>query len=151
MEFLPRVLRWWKLTVRGDLMSVVPINSACRVHPEEVLGPPRPGVKIAYCLDMQPCTGAEKLAVNANLLIADSTFSAADAEHAHESGHSTAVDAAELARKCGARQLLLTHFSGRLRQEDLPALVAEARAVFPDSSAATELAQLKIIPSDEPL
>jgi ribonuclease Z len=83
------------------------------------------------------------------LLIADSTFSAADAEHAHESGHSTAVDAAELARKCGARQLLLTHFSGRLRQEDLPALVAEARAVFPNSSAAADLAQLKIMPSDE--
>jgi ribonuclease Z len=120
-----------------------------RVHPEEVLGAPRPGVKIAYCLDTVPCAGAEKLAANAALLIADSTFSAADAEHAHESGHSTAVDAAELARKCGARQLLLTHFSGRLRQEDLPALVAEARAVFPNSSAAADLAQLKIMPSDE--
>lgn len=120
-----------------------------RVHPEEVLGPPRPGVKIAYCLDTQPCAGVEKLALSADLLIADSTFSAADTEHAHESGHSTAVDAAELARKCSVRQLLLTHFSGRLRQEDLPALVAEARAVFPNSSAATELAQLKIMPRDE--
>ncbi len=131
---------------RGE--SIV-LSNGRRINPEEVLGPPRPGVKIAYCLDTVPCAGAEKLATNADLLITDSTFSAADAEHAHESGHSTAVDAAELARKCGVRQLLLTHFSGRLRQEDLPALVAEARAVFPDSSAATDLAQLKIIPRDE--
>jgi ribonuclease Z len=120
-----------------------------RVHAEEVLGPARPGVKIAYCLDTQPCAGAEKLANSADLLIADSTFSAVDAEHAHESGHSTAVDAAEMARKCRVRQLLLTHFSGRLRQEDLPALVAEARAIFPNSAAATDLARLKITPSDE--
>ncbi|MGH7598355.1 MAG: MBL fold metallo-hydrolase, partial [bacterium] len=130
---------------RGE--SIVLPNGR-RIHPEDVLGPSRPGVKIAYCLDTQPCAGAEKLAANAALLITDSTFSAVDAEHAHESGHSTAVDAAEMARKCGARQLLLTHFSGRLRQEDLRALVAEARAVFPDSNAATDLAQLKIIPRD---
>jgi ribonuclease Z len=131
---------------RGE--TIVLPNGRC-VHPEEVLGPPRPGVKIAYCLDTMPCAGAEKLAANADLLIADSTFSAVDTEHAHESGHSTAADAAELARKCGARQLLLTHFSGRLRQEDLPALVAEARAIFPNSGPAVDLAQLKIIPSDE--
>jgi ribonuclease Z len=130
---------------RGE--SIVLPNGR-RVHPEEVLGPPRPGVKIAYCLDTVPCAGAEKLAANADLLIADSTFSATDAEHAHESGHSTAVDAAELARKSGARQLLLTHFSGRLRQEDLPALVAEARVVFPKSSAAVELARLVIGPRE---
>ncbi|MDZ7291649.1 MAG: ribonuclease Z [candidate division KSB1 bacterium] len=115
-----------------------------RIYPEEVLGPPRPGVKMAYCLDTVPCTGAEKLAANADLLIADSTFSSADAEHAHETGHSTAVDAAELARRCGVRQLLLTHFSGRLGQEDLPALVAEATAIFPNSVAATDLARFVI-------
>ncbi len=126
---------------RGE--SIVLPNGR-RVHPEEVLGPPRGGVRIAYCLDTVPCAGAEKLAANADLLIADSTFSAADTEHAHESGHSTAVDAAVLAQKCGVRQLLLTHFSGRLRQEDLPALVAEARAIFPDSSAAADLSRFAV-------
>jgi ribonuclease Z len=131
---------------RGE--SIVLPNGR-RVHPEDVLGLPRPGVKIAYCLDTVPCIGAEKLAANADLLIADSTFPHVDVEHAHESGHSTAVDAAELAQKCGVRQLLLTHFSGRLRQEDLPALVAEARAVFPNSEAATDLAGFTVVPSEE--
>ncbi|MCI0694002.1 ribonuclease Z [candidate division KSB1 bacterium] len=130
---------------RGE--SIVLPNGR-RVHPEEVLGPPRPGVRIAYCLDTVPCVGVEKLADHADLLIADSTFSAADTEHAHESGHSTAVDAAELARKSGARQLLLTHFSGRLRQEDLPALVAEARTVFPNCSAATDLTRFIVMPRE---
>jgi ribonuclease Z len=126
---------------RGE--SIVLANGR-RVDPQEVLGPPRPGVKIAYCLDTQPCAGMEKLAANADLLIADSTFSGVDYEHAHESGHSTAVDAANIAKRCGVRQLLLTHFSGRLRQEDLPALVAEAQAVFPNSSAATDLSRFTI-------
>jgi ribonuclease Z len=131
---------------RGE--SIVLANGRC-VHPEDVLGPPRPGLKLAYGLDSVPCVGAEKLAANADLLIADSTFPHVDADHAHETGHSTATEAAELARKCGVRQLVLTHFSGRLRQNELSALVAEARAIFPNSEAATDLARLKIVPSDE--
>ncbi len=114
------------------------------VHPEDVLGPPRPGLKLAYCLDTVPCVGAEKLAANADMLIADSTFPHVDVEHAHETGHSTSGDAARLARTCGVQKLLLTHFSGRLRQEDLPALAEEARAIFPNSEAATDLARFAI-------
>ncbi len=130
---------------RGE--SIV-LSNGRRVHPEDVLGPPRPGLKLAYSLDTVPCAGAEKLAANADLLIADSTFPHVDVEHAHATGHSTATDAAHLARNAGARRLLLTHFSGRLRQEDLPALVEEAQAIFPNSAAATDLARF-IIKSHE--
>lgn len=120
-----------------------------RVHPSDVLGPPRPGLKIAYCLDSVPCAGAEKLAANADVLIADSTFPGADAEHAHATGHSTATDAAQLAQKCGVRQLVLTHFSGRLTPDDLPALATEARMIFPNSSTAADLTRLKVNPREE--
>lgn len=123
---------------RGE--NVVLANGR-RVHPEEVLGSPRPGLKLAYCLDTVPCVGAEKLAANAEALIADSTFPQADAEHAREAGHSTSSEAAQLALKSGVQKLWLTHFSGRLSREDLPALVAEARAIFPHSEAATDLAR----------
>lgn len=126
---------------RGE--SVV-LPAGRRVHPEEVLGPPRPGLKMAYCLDTVPCDGAAKLAANADVLIADSTFPPVDGEHARESGHSTAAEAAHLARQAGARRLLLTHFSGRLSREDLPALLTEARAIFPNSEAATDLARFVI-------
>jgi len=119
-----------------------------RVHPEDVLGPSRPGLKLAYGLDTVPCVGAEKLAANADVLIADSTFPHVDVEHAHETGHSTATDAAHLARNAGARRLLLTHFSGRLTRDDLPALVEEARAIFPYSAAATDLAGFVVVPQD---
>lgn len=136
---------------RGQLQrgeSIVLPNGQ-RVHPEDVLGRPRPSLKLAYCLDTVPCTGAEKLAANADLLIADSTFPGADAEHAHATGHSTATDAAQLAQKCGARQLVLTHFSGRLTRDDLPALAAEARVIFPNCRAATELARFTVVPQEE--
>jgi len=105
-------------------------------------------LKLAYCLDTVPCVGAEKLAASADVLIADSTFPHVDVEHAHETGHSTATDAANLAQKCGVQQLLLTHFSGKLTQDDLPLLVAEARAIFPNGFAATDLARFVIARRD---
>lgn len=116
------------------------------VHPHEVLGPPRPGIKIAYCVDTAPCAGEELLARNADALIADATFSSADQDWAAQTGHSTAAEAAELARRCGVRKLFLTHFSGALQDDDLVAHGEEARAVFADSVVASDLARFVIHP-----
>ena len=126
---------------RGE--SIVLPNGG-RVHPGDVLGPLRPGVKIAYCLDTAPGEGAQKLAAHADVLIADSTFPDSDIASAQVSGHSTATQAAQLARDAGVQRLLLTHFSGRLRNADLPALTAAACAIFPASEAATDLARIAV-------
>lgn len=133
---------------RGRLQageSVVLANGKT-ITPAEVIGPPRPGVKIAYCVDTSPCAGEEWLAQQADALVADATFPAHEREWAQQTGHSTAAEAGELAQRCGVRHLFLTHFSGTLSHADLPAMVEEARAFLPQVTAATDLARFTILP-----
>ena len=116
------------------------------ILPQEVLGPPRPGIKIAYGLDTSPCRGQEELARNAEALIADATFPSAAREWAEQTGHSTPAQAAQVAKQCGVRKLFLTHFSGTLTAADLAAHGEEARAIFPNSVIATDLSRFAIYP-----
>jgi ribonuclease Z len=83
------------------------------VHPHDVLGPPKRGRRIAYCLDTRPCAQAAELARNADLLLYDSTLAAGAEQEAAEKGHSTSHQAAVLAKEAGAKRLVLTHISSR--------------------------------------
>lgn len=112
------------------------------VLPSDVLGPERPGKVIAYCTDTRPCEAAVELARNADLLIHEATFTEDLAEEAHDYGHSTAAQAAEIARKAGARRLLITHFSSRY--QDVTPLLEEARAIFPDTTLAQDLYEIEL-------
>ncbi len=106
------------------------------VTPHEVVGPATPGVAVAYVLDSRPCAGGRMLARGADLVVHDATFVHNDAARAAETFHSTAAEAAAVARDAGARRLLLTHISARY--PDTRRHVAEARAVFADSDVAVQ-------------
>ena len=109
---------------RGETVRV----GAREVTPAGIVGPERPGTAVAYCLDTAPCDGGRALASGVDLLVHDATFGDEDAHRAEETGHSTARQAAEVARAAGARGLLLTHFSGALPRSE-PARGAGARGV----------------------
>jgi ribonuclease Z len=96
----------------------------------EVVGPPRPGRKVVYTGDTRPCRGTVAAARHADLLIHDATFCTEEAERARTTGHSTAREAAEVAKRAGARRLVLTHISARYA-DDPRTLEREARHVFP--------------------
>jgi ribonuclease Z len=112
------------------------------IHPDEVLGEPRPGKVVSYCLDTRPCINATKLAAEADWLIHEATYTDDHIEEAHHFGHSTAIQAAEIAAEAKAKQLLLTHFSSRYT--DVRPLIEEARSVFPDTFAAEDLAEYEV-------
>jgi ribonuclease Z len=108
-----------------------------RIGPEDLVGPPRPGRTVVYTGDTRPCLGIIEVARGADLLIHEATFSEEERERALETGHSTAAQAAEVASRAGVRRLALTHISARYSR-DAPELLAEARAVFPDSIVARD-------------
>ena len=98
------------------------------VRPEQVVGEDRPGRRIVYSGDTAPCQAVEVLADGADVLVHEATFLSDERARARETGHSTAAQAAELARDAGVRLLALTHLSTRYFPREIR---DEARAVFP--------------------
>lgn len=86
----------------------------------------RLGQRFAFVMDTSPCSGAEELAEDADLLVAESTFSDADGALANQYRHLTAGQAGALAAGAGVGTLVLTHFSSRY--QDVSVLAAQARA-----------------------
>ena len=100
------------------------------VRPADVLGEARRGRRIILTGDTRPARSILEAAAEADLLVHDGTFLAEEADRAAETGHSTARDAAEVARAAGVTMLVLTHLSNRYFG---PEVVREARAVFPQT------------------
>jgi ribonuclease Z len=109
----------------------------------EVVGPRRPGRKLVYSGDTRPCATTLAAAAGADLLIHEATFGDEEAERALETSHSTAREAARLAREAGVRRLMLTHFSSRY---DLEAgiLARQAREEFPRTDLAHDGLQIEV-------
>ncbi|HET8654222.1 MAG TPA: ribonuclease Z [Longimicrobiaceae bacterium] len=101
----------------------------------EVVGPPRPGRTVVLSGDTRPSRHTAEAAAGADLLVHEATFAQDEAERAAITGHSTAAEAARLARDAGVHRLVLTHFSPRYA-DDPRALEREARAIFPQTTAA---------------
>ena len=99
------------------------------IEPSVLVGPQRPGRTVVITGDTRPCAATIDAARGADLLIHESTFGDEEAERAAETGHSTAREAAEVARDAAVRRLLLTHFSARYSR-DPGELEREARSVF---------------------
>jgi len=101
------------------------------VRPEQVMGPIREGRKVVLSGDSAPCEALAIAAHQADVLVHEATFLHEEAERARQTLHSTARQAAELARDADVRLLVLTHVSSRYAGGELR---DEARSVF----AATE-------------
>ncbi|MBV9680688.1 MAG: ribonuclease Z [Solirubrobacterales bacterium] len=98
------------------------------VRPEQVLGPPRAGRKVVISGDTSPSETLRIASHEADLLLHEATFAEEERDRAAETGHSTAGQAAVLAREAGVTMLALTHFSTRY---PVGLLRDEARAIFP--------------------
>jgi ribonuclease Z len=116
---------------RGQGVEVV----GRRIEPEEVVGAPRPGRLVVYSGDTAPAPELVERARGADLLVHDATFSEDEASRARETYHSTALEAAQVARDAGVKRLFLTHLSARYSANAAP-LEKEARRLFPTAEVA---------------
>jgi ribonuclease Z len=117
---------------RGALQRGEPVTLADGrvVTPNQVLGEPRPGRTIVIAGDTGPSPTVVEAARGAELLVHEATFLEDERERARETAHSTALEAAELARDAEVSMLALTHLSNRYFG---PEAAREARAVFADT------------------
>jgi ribonuclease Z len=107
----------------------VTLDDGRTIEPSRFVGAPRPGRRVAITGDTRPCATTVDAARGADLLVHEATFGNEEAERAVETGHSTAREAACLARDAGVRSLVLTHFSARYSR-DASDLAREARECF---------------------
>jgi ribonuclease Z len=117
---------------RGALQggASVTLVDGTTVTPEMVLGPERPGRKLVLAGDTGPSPSVLAAARGADVLIHEATFCQEEEERARETAHSTALDAAALARDADVKMLALTHLSPRY----LGGQVArEARTIFAET------------------
>jgi ribonuclease Z len=112
------------------------------IAPDKVLGPQRQGRKVVYSGDTKPSREIIRLAKNADVLIHDCTLDSSHASMASDFGHSTAAEAAQVAKAAGARNLFLVHISPRY--EDHEALEHEARSVFTSSAVPKDLEEFSV-------
>jgi ribonuclease Z len=100
------------------------------VTPEQVMGETRDGRRIVISGDTAPCQAVEVFAHGADVLVHEATFMEDQRDRARETGHSTARQAAEIARDAGVKLLALTHLSTRYFPREVR---DEAREVFPNT------------------
>ena len=114
---------------RGALQrgEAVVLADGSVVQPADVLGEVRSGRTLVLTGDTAPAPSVVEAAAGADLLVHEATFLADERVRAHETGHSTAGEAALVAREAGVKLLALTHVSNRYGGK---AVEEEAREVF---------------------
>lgn len=126
----------------SELARLGALEVGGRVVTLEEVSVERPGTSFAFVMDTRACKGAVALARDADLLVMEATYSAADQALATEYGHCSAEDAARTAREAGVHALALTHFSQRY--QDCSVHLAEAQAIFPRSIALDDLSRVPL-------
>jgi ribonuclease Z len=125
--------------------ETVTLPDGTAVSPEGLVGPPRPGRKVAFSGDTAFAPDLVVLAAGADVLVHEATYAEADRALADRAAHSTAATAAAVARDANVATLYLTHISPRYESEQgirLDDLLAEARAVFPATHLAHDFLRL---------
>src|SRR5947209_5782959 len=130
----------WGQVHRGNAVT---LPDGRVIEPSALVGPPRPGRRLVITGDTRPCAMTTEMSRNADLLVHEATFGDDEAERAVETGHSTAREAAIVARDAEVRRLALTHFSARYSHA-ASELEREARQVFANVVAARDGTELDV-------
>jgi ribonuclease Z len=114
------------------------------IEPKDFLGADQKGRIVTVLGDTRYCENAIALAMDADLLIHEATFSKGEEKLAFDYFHSTTHQAAEVANQARCKQLCLTHISSRYDRIAWRELVREAQEVFPNTDIAEDFKEITI-------
>ena len=124
---------------RGEEIT---LENGKKIKPNMVLGPPRKGRKIVISGDTNPIEKMIDFAKNADVLIHEATFDSSFEDISSSYGHSTAKQAANIAKKANVDKLLLNHISPRYLDSNI--IQNEAREVFKNSYAVKDFQEIDV-------
>lgn len=128
---------------RRDLVNglLVTLPDGREIHPDQVLGPERPGTRLVHVGDVGRTEELKDICQGADTLVIEATYLNEEMDLARSFSHLTARQAAVLAREAGVNSLILTHISRRYRERDV---LSEAQAVFPHTRVARDFDHYQI-------
>jgi len=118
------------------------LESGKKIASKEVLGPPRLGRKIVYSGDTKPDDQLVKFSKKADVLIHEATFDSELKDISLEYGHSTAYQAAEIAKKAQVERLFLTHISPRYLEKKI--IENDARKIFKNAIVPDDFSVIEV-------
>jgi ribonuclease Z len=127
-----------KRLVEGQAVTLV---DGTTVFPDQVLGPPRRGAKLAYVGDAAMVDDLVPYVSGADGMVIEATYLETEQELAELYGHLTVGQAAHLAREAGVRTLYLNHISRRYPAQEV---LQEAEGVFAGTIVARDFDRFEI-------
>jgi len=128
----------WKALQEGKAVVI----GGREIRPEDVLGPPRKGLKIVYSGDTAPTHEVVEASKDADLLIHEATFDDTLQDRAISELHSTAGQAANIALEANVKRLVLTHISPRY--EEPSPLLSQAKKIFENTVIAEDFMNIEL-------
>jgi ribonuclease Z len=122
--------------------DILNLDGSLKYKNEDVTLPPNPSYSYAYCSDTKYMPQLAEKIKGVHLIYHESSFTEEMADRAENTFHSTARQAAQVAKDAGANGLLLGHFSSRYN--NLDGFSTEAREVFEETELAIEGETFKV-------
>lgn len=118
------------------------LNDGYVLKNKNLTNPAEPSVSYAFCSDTRYLESIIPIIKEVDLLYHEATFLHELKEMADYTGHTTALEAAKIARKANVKKLILGHFSNRYN--DYQVLLNEACEIFPETYLPQQLEPVKI-------
>jgi ribonuclease Z len=122
--------------------QTITLVNGMQITPDMILGPSRKGRKIVISGDTMPCEEMIAFSKNADVLVHEATFDSELEDIAKDYGHTTAAQAAEIAKKAGVEKLFLVHVSPRYL--DYRVLENDARKIFVQSFVPKDFQEIEV-------
>lgn len=139
-SIFPEVIQQYQLTheqihsiKRGEGLL---LDDGTRIPNEKLASAAKPSRSYAYCSDTKYDERILPMIEGASLLYHEATFLHEMLDRAKETYHTTALQAAMLAKKAGVSKLMIGHYSARYK--DVTPLLNEAQTIFPATVLAEE-------------
>ncbi|HEM5974255.1 TPA: ribonuclease Z [Streptococcus suis] len=122
----------------------VMLEDGTEIIASDYISPPRPGKVVTILGDTRKCHASVRLAVNADVLVHEATYGKGDEKIARKHGHSTNMEAAQVAKDAGAKRLLLNHISPRFLSKDISQLRKDASTIFEQVHIVKDLEEIEL-------
>lgn len=111
---------------------------------KDYISQPRKGKIVTILGDTRYTDASIRLGLGADVLVHEATYGKGDEKMAKKHGHSTNMQAAQVAKQAFAKRLLLTHISARFLGRDVTRLAEDARTVFANCHVVRDLEEVEV-------